>query len=77
MLPPEDRQILITDDAGRGRGSNPLSPIGASVVTASMRPDRVTCQQAVEAAELRLVGDPDLVSFSWQVYAVKPMTVEF
>jgi pyridoxamine 5'-phosphate oxidase len=39
--------------------------------------DRATCEQAVAEAERRLTAQPDVISASWQVYAVAAHTVEF
>ena len=40
-------------------------------------PDRTTCLSAVQVSQARLVADPDLVSTSWQVYAVDAHVIEF
>jgi pyridoxamine 5'-phosphate oxidase len=39
--------------------------------------DRATCLSAVQVSQDRLVAEPDLVSASWQVYAVDALVVEF
>jgi pyridoxamine 5'-phosphate oxidase len=39
--------------------------------------NRATCAQAVAAAAQQLAADPNLVSPSWQVYAIAAHTVEF
>ena len=36
-----------------------------------------TCEAAVASADRRLAAQPDLVSPSWQVYAVVPAVIEF
>lgn len=60
----------------RSRGSGAKAIALASQESTPLQ-DRATCEAAVESADRRLAAQPDLVSPSWQVYAVVPAVIEF
>jgi pyridoxamine 5'-phosphate oxidase len=67
-------ELSAADFRSRGRGARAVA-----LASHESQPltDRATCAQAVADARRELAAQPDLVSPSWQVYAVAAHTVEF
>ena len=68
------RERSVADFRDRGSSARAIALAGNE---SQPLPDRAACLRAFQVCRARLVEEPDLVSASWQVYAVEPIAVEF